>query len=518
MSNKQAPFTRPSASEPLTATQVESESNETARSRAGTAGSALSSRTVGNSKSSNGMNTYEPSKAGESPLPEAKMTHDLDPAKGRASDTLATKKPMKKFAYGFWSPEMAAFRKIAFKILISTVVITIIVVWLCLPLYWGSLWKSNRYTDKLTARIIDRDGGQVGQTITQGLLSHKNLRYFITSPSEFPTSADVEHDIVQEGAWGAIVINSGISDGLLRARQNGDASWNGSRAIDVYYAQARQETAVNSYLVPYLQQALGQLSAEYGTKSVAQYLQANVNNATAINLLAQAPTTLSNSIYYTMNNIRPYNQPVATAITLVGLIYMLILSFIMTMTNNAVREIISPFLTTRSYIMYRIISPICLYFPVSFFFTMVNLPFKVHFGAHYTYAGGFFLWWFTIFLGMGAVGLSTEAAITVLGPRFMAFFLIPLIIVNVSVASLPHELQPWVFRYGVAMPFYNCGRIVRTIIFNTKNDIAENMGILLAWIILNFITISIGTWWFRRKAVNQHNKEVAENEMDLDQP
>ena len=63
---------------------------------------------------------------------------------------------------------------------------------------------------------------------------------------------------------------------------------------------------------------------------------------------------------------------------------------------------------------------------------MVSLPFKVHFDAHFTYAGGFFLWAFTLYLGMSAVGLATEFAITWLGPKFMAFFLVPLIIVNVS--------------------------------------------------------------------------------------
>ena len=73
-----------------------------------------------------------------------------------------------------------------------------------------------------------------------------------------------------------------------------------------------------------------------------------------------------------------------------------------------------------------------LYLPVSFCFAMINLPFKVSFGAHYTYAGGFFLWAFTLYLGMASVGMATEFAITILGPKFMAFFLIPLIIVNVS--------------------------------------------------------------------------------------
>ena len=63
---------------------------------------------------------------------------------------------------------------------------------------------------------------------------------------------------------------------------------------------------------------------------------------------------------------------------------------------------------------------------------MINLPFKVHFDAHFTYAGGFFLWWFTLYLGMAAVGLATEFMITLIGAKFMAFFLIALIIVNVS--------------------------------------------------------------------------------------
>jgi len=89
-------------------------------------------------------------------------------------------------------------------------------------------------------------------------------------------------------------------------------------------------------------------------------------------------------------------------------------------------------MTTQSYILYRLFVPMTLYLPISFMFAMVSLPFKVHFGAHFTYAGGFFLWAVTLYLGMASVGLATEFAITFLGPKFMAFFLVPLIIVNVS--------------------------------------------------------------------------------------
>jgi hypothetical protein len=44
--------------------------------------------------------------------------------------------------------------------------------------------------------------------------------------------------------------------------------------------------------------------------------------------LARAPLTINPAVSYTMNNLRPYNQPVASAITLVGLIYMLIFAVI----------------------------------------------------------------------------------------------------------------------------------------------------------------------------------------------
>lgn len=91
----------------------------------------------------------------------------------------------------------------------------------------------------------------------------------------------------------------------------------------------------------------------------------------------------------------------------------------------------------------------------------------------------------------------------------MGFFLVMIIIANVSVASLPHELQPWIYRYGVAMPFHNIGQAVRTIIFDTKNEIAQNLGILLAWAVFSMGTVSLATWLMRRKSVNEYKRGKA---------
>jgi hypothetical protein len=163
-------------------------------------------------------------------------------------------------------------------------------------------------------------------------------------------------------------------------------------------------------------------------------------------------------------------------------------------------------MTTRAYLAFRLIVPPTIYLLLGLLFAMVTLPFKAHFGAHYTSAGGFFLWAFTVWLGMCALGLSLEFAITIIGPKFMGFFLVALIIANVSVASQPHELQPWIYRYGVAMPFHNVGQAVRTIIFDTKNQVAQNLGILLAWAVFSLCTITLATWLMRRKSVNEHKR------------
>jgi hypothetical protein len=45
-------------------------------------------------------------------------------------------------------------------------------------------------------------------------------------------------------------------------------------------------------------------------------------------VLATAPTTILSPMNYTMNNVRPFDIQVTTAVDFVGLIYLLILAFI----------------------------------------------------------------------------------------------------------------------------------------------------------------------------------------------
>lgn len=420
-----------------------------------------------------------------------------------------------KFAHTVFDPKIAHLRKIYMKIMLMTLALTIVVMWICLPVYWGSLARTATHGPSLKTWVIDQDGGEIGQAVVQGLMAttqsgtkqHLGWRQI---PAD--RVSDVASAIVDEQAWAAVVINAGASARLAAARTSGNASYNPMSAITFYYAQARNEQAAGSYINPLTTMALTQILQQYNAKSAASYLSSIAGNTAALQAVTAAPQTLTSGAWWTTENLRPYTAPVATALTLVGQIYLCIFAFIMTMSNDAARGILGPFLRLRSYLLLRVLVPLALYFPLSFSFAMISLPFHAPFGAKYTYAGGFFLYFFYTYIGMAALGLATEAMVTLLTPRFMAFFLLPLIISNVAVATMPFDLQPWFYQYGHAFPVYNNAQAIRTILFDTKNHLGLNAGVIIGWVVLSMITIPLFTIFMRRRDVRAHEQELQKSE------
>jgi hypothetical protein len=136
--------------------------------------------------------------------------------------------------------------------------------------------------------------------------------------------------------------------------------------------------------------------------------------------------------------------------------------------------------------------------------------------------------------------------ITILTPKFIPFFMLVWIIgqfhicmhqhlliynynaVNVTVASMPIEVLPILFRYGYATPFYNISHGIRSILFGTKNTRAShililcksevfiwhvflvgmNFGILIAWVTISCITLPLFQWYVRRKDIIADRAQV----------
>lgn len=97
---------------------------------------------------------------------------------------------------------------------------------------------------------------------------------------------------------------------LSLARESGDSTYNPNSAITVYYNQGRNEIAAANFIIPITTALLHSSCNSYATFAAQRYLTQirteGVINVTAVELLVQAPMTLSPAIGWTMVNLRPY--------------------------------------------------------------------------------------------------------------------------------------------------------------------------------------------------------------------
>lgn len=361
--------------------------------------------------------------------------------------------------------------------------------------------------------VLNRDSGAIGTNLTNAFLSTNNLppphlTWISGDVSKYPTTESVEYaTAVDEVAWVIVEVLSDATAQLAAAQSSANASWNPTSVISVYYSEARNQQSVDGIVLNAVRGVMTPVLAEINAAVVAQFLAANSGNAAALTAIAtSAPQTISGPVSFSYINLRPWKDSVAIAPTFVGLIYAMILAFNVTMANFGLRQGLQRKLRYRSLVMMRIFVPMVAYIVISCMFSMINIPFKLPFGGmgltRDPYGAGFMIWWCFTFLGMSVLGLCTEIFLSLVGPQFIGFALVFFIIINVSVANVPIELQVSLFKYGYSMPFYNLRQSYITIIYNTGKHIIllKYMGILLAWLAVIFLTFPIWIWMERRQA------------------
>lgn len=373
----------------------------------------------------------------------------------------------------------------------------VLMVFTILPIFWASLYKIP--ARNLQGWVVDFDGAFIGQRVSEALVSNQGpsrMSWSVIPASEFPGGpVQLAEAIRHEDAWAAIAINPESSRRLSAALETPDPTYNGAQAITAYAVEARSENAFRSLIRPSIQATLDIISGQL-TRQVAR----NASTSSVMPaILDSSPQTIVGAVGYTLENLLPFDQPVATAATFVGMLYQLIMGFFIVMMGYGAREAsgYDKTLSTRSLITLRLVSSFLSYFSISLFYSLLNLAFQLDVTRKFG-RGGFMVFWMVNYVSMLSFALALESTITLLTPRGMPFLMLLWIIANLSVTSFPIDVLPAVFRYGYAAPFFHSSRALRTVIFGTHNRVGESVGILLAWVVLSCITLSLFQWLAHR--------------------
>ncbi|KAG2126056.1 hypothetical protein DEU56DRAFT_983037 [Suillus clintonianus] len=402
----------------------------------------------------------------------------------------------------FFSSGLARARREYFSITLHAVAFTLVLMWILLSVYWAALAYPSQLTRNLTALFIDRDNNTIGHALWAAINDNttpgSQLGWSRPDPTIFASDEDVMQAVISEQVWLALVLETNATDKLSAARQTGNSTFNPTSLLTVYYVGARNEIATGTYLIPIYSNLLGEVVSPLATTSAQQYLAQiyaqGQANETALQLIAQAPQTISPGISWTSVDLRPFYAPVASAVLVVGLIYQLIFTFIMVEANAAARAPIQGHLRLSSFLRLRLAVPLLIYVPMSLTYVLVSLAFGLPMDGKFSAAGGFFVMWIYIYLGTSAFGLALESII-ILFPKLTSVSLFSLIIANISTSILPQELMPAFFRFGIAFPFLNVSQAMRTIVFNTHSYLPRNAAVLIGWIVISALTIILCAWY-----------------------
>ncbi|KDR66503.1 hypothetical protein GALMADRAFT_80808 [Galerina marginata CBS 339.88] len=409
----------------------------------------------------------------------------------------------------------AAARAVYLKIFLGGSFAMVLTIFSVFSIFWGALWKIPSHT--LPGWVVDFDGGLIGQNVAQALTSQSGpskVTWTVIPASQFPGGpSEVGAAVLEEHTWTAITINEGSTARLSNSLITPNASYDGTQAITVFAVEARNENAFRSLIRPSVQASLGAISGAIAIQTA----QKVANSTNLASILTTSPQTVTAPISYQIQNLAPFDIPVATAVTFVGLIYQLILSFFIVMITHSAREAsgLDKTLHTRSLITLRFVSSFGAYFVISLFYSLLSMAFQLTLTRKFGH-GGFVIFWMLNYASMLSVGLALESLMTLLTTKGIPFFMITWIIINVSVCVFPMEVMPKFFHYGYAVPFYNVSRAMRTIVFGTKNRVGLSFGILIAWVAISCISLPLIQMYVRKKANNAARiaAETAERETE----
>ncbi|GAA5970621.1 hypothetical protein JCM11641_007372 [Rhodosporidiobolus odoratus] len=429
-------------------------------------------------------------------------------------------------------PEMKEERKTMGKILLMYFVLMTVAVWALLSIFWGSTYLLEWYFPNVKVYIYDFDSAStasplLGPTVSSSLLATVGQRPylgFISRSTAGVTFDDIAHEIIEERAWAAIVINSNATTNFQAAMAGSGGLLSGQYspegAISIVTSASRWFQVTLEYLIPFLEKFLQTPVLEASHQAAGSFLStATPATLSALSMTQQA--ALATPFSYQSIDLRPIKdgQWAGAAPQEAGLIYYIIFAFHVTLFLFFSRM---PFqtaikkkgvnLTWFNLCLLRLLPVWGAYLFISLWYTLINKAFLLPTdGNGYAYFGpqrGFMIFWMLNLLTLSALGLAMESMMTLLTIKFFPLFLITWILTNITSSFYPATLAEKFYRYGYAMPFYHAINATKYIMYGARNRLGLNFGVLVAWTALSMVTLPLFELMWRKKAERDERKKA----------
>ncbi|GHJ90006.1 hypothetical protein NliqN6_6408 [Naganishia liquefaciens] len=485
----------------------------------------------------------------------------------------STKQPDGKPQVGLFDPSLKNERKSMFKMVLICFSLITVCAFTLLPVYFGAYYRQTENTYRLTCLILDLDSAAstlsnsplspslttgaytaiLGPLVTAGaqqyltqVAPNDNSTYWSLGyqfPSEETLSqfslplkdADGQirytpgvnasewamERVNNQDVWAVVIVNGNATMDALNAVSNGGQQYDPSGAVTFIYTEARNFYAANQYIATQVVSLLNSATQQASrTHALTVLNQAAAGVDGGVNHLTTAdPAALTYAFGYNEHNLQPEDQLAGEAATTAGAIYLIILTFLISLVFKPTFEQVRHKLSAGSEVAIKVLAPITGYFWVSLHYSFVSMAFRVDFTRKYGHIG-FFLYWMLNWVTMTSLGLVMEFMLEVLGLPFFPFFLLFWVIINVSVAFLDLAAIDHWYSYGFIMPVWNNVDGTKSIMFATKNHLLQNFAVNLAWCVIAGLALIILTLAQRarrskRALVEEQEKNEGANEKKI---
>lgn len=405
--------------------------------------------------------------------------------------------------------------------------ITTLVLWATLPIFWGSTLLLENYFYRLDVHVVDFDSVASGADAIAGpyiasslqavaAASGPHLNYQVVDPSIYPGGpSQVMEAVKHSGPWAAVVIFNNATSSYRNAITTGDAAYDPSGTVGIYYSGARFYQIVLLFIVPLLEKNVYSGLSTAAQAASQQFLCGATATAGALTTAGASPQAIGNAFGYFLYDVNPITAWASAAPMEAGLIYLTIFTFHYALISFFGRTFsgLQNKLKFWNLVGMRLTSCAVMYFFLALWYACLNRAFQEPLQSSVGKAGFVVLWmltWITLF----AVGLAMESMISLLTPRFFPFFLIFWIITNLSSSFLPLELMQRFYWWGYGWPFYQNVQATKIIMYGNQptHILGRYFGVLIAWAVVNVVALILCSWVERRRGDRGARRQIEEKQ------